>query len=331
MEGGGLILSEFFQVNPQLDIPIYQQLVDHIRAGIKTGELPAGTRLPTVRELAEEMNVARGTIKRAYDELESEGMVEKAQGRGTFVSYQPESLESRKDRAMAAIDQLFGQLEQLGFSIHEMHIFLQLKLQELAARQSNLKVAVVECNPEILAQLCEQLRRIDRLDLYSYVLDEVLAYPYKIAEDMDLVITTQEHAEALEKMISSDRKIAKIALSLRADCIARLVKLRAGERVGIVCDSLRFGDLLTRACGVFAPQAAVDRPCLFSSCAGYLAGKEAILVPENCERYADADTIQVLRDFSARGEMIPCVYQIDEGSFMYLEERIEKLRNKEML
>ena len=75
----------------------------------------------------------------------------------------------------------------------------------------------------------------------------------------------------------------------------------------------------------------MDRPCLFSSCAGYLAGKEAILVPENCERYADADTIQVLRDFSARGEMIPCVYQIDEGSFMYLEERIEKLRNKEML
>ena len=100
-------MSDFFQVNPQLEVPIYQQLVDHIRAGIKTGALPAGTRLPTVRELADQMGLARGTIKRAYDELENEGMVKKVQGRGTFVSYQPESLASRKDRAMAAIDQMF--------------------------------------------------------------------------------------------------------------------------------------------------------------------------------------------------------------------------------
>ena len=41
----------------------------------------------------------------------------------------------------------------------------------------------------LLSQLCDQLRGMDRLDLYSHVLDEVLAYPYKIAEDMDLVIT----------------------------------------------------------------------------------------------------------------------------------------------
>ena len=324
-------MSDFFQVNPQLEVPIYQQLVDHIRAGIKTGALPAGTRLPTVRELADQMGLARGTIKRAYDELENEGMVKKVQGRGTFVSYQPESLASRKDRAMAAIDQMFEQMESLGFSVHEMHIFLQLKLQELAARQSNLKVAVVECNPEILSQLCDQLRGMDRLDLYAHILDEVLAYPYKIAEDMDLVITTQEHAEALEKMIPSGRKIAKIALSLRPDSMAQIVRLRAGEPVGILCASLRFGDLMTRVCGIFAPQAAVDRPCLLGGCAGYLAGKEAVLVPENWERYADGDTIQTLKEFSARGQVIPCAYQIDEGSLMYLREKIQKLRNKEEL
>ena len=325
-------MSEFFQVNPQLEIPIYQQLVDHIRAGIKSGRLPAGTKLPTVRELAERMNLAMGTIKRAYDELEKAGLVEKIRGRGTFVSYQPESAESRKDRAMAAIDRLLEQLEDMGFSVHEINIFLQLKLRELASRQSDLKVAVVECNPEILSQLCEQLRRIDHLALYSHVLDEVLAYPYKIAEDMDLVITTQEHAGTLEKMIPSSRKIAKIALSPRAECIAEIVRLQAGEAAGILCASLRFGELMARVCGVFAPQAAVDRPCLLGSgCGAYLADKSAVLVPENYERYADADALRALEDFSRRGRIIPCAYQIDEGSLMYLEEKIQSLLNKERL
>ena len=71
-----------FSVNPQLDIPIYRQLVDAIRAEVKKGTLPPQTQLPTVQELSETLNVARGTVKRVYDELEREGLVEKVQGRG---------------------------------------------------------------------------------------------------------------------------------------------------------------------------------------------------------------------------------------------------------
>ena len=325
-------LPGFFQINEQLHIPIYQQLVDHIRTEIKTGRLPAGARLPTVRELAEELHIARGTIKRSYDELEKDGLVEKIQGRGTFVSYQPESLTSRKDRAMLAIEQLFDQLEAMGFSLGEMHIFIKLKLQERAAQQANLKVAVVECNPEILSQLCEQLRQIGHLDVYASLLDEVMNYPYKIGEDMDLVITTQEHAETLGKMMPSGRKIAKIALQLRPESIARLVRLGAEERVGILCQSLRFGELLRRVCAVFSPQTAVEAPCLpDGDCGAYLADKSAVLVPENYKRYLEPDTLSLLEGFSARGQIIPCFYQIDEGSLMYLREKIQELLDKDRL
>lgn len=325
-------MSDFFQINPQLDIPIYQQLVDRIRADIKTGKLSAGTQLPTVRKLADELNLAHGTIKRAYDELEQEGMVEKIQGRGTFVSYHPETLESRKERAMVAIDQLFDLLEKMNFSINEMSIFIKLKLQERAAQQANLKVAVVECNPEVLSQLCEQLRQISHLDLYSCLLDEVLTYPYKIEEDMDLVITTQEHAEALGKMMSCSQKIAKIALQPHSSCIAQIVKLDVGEKVGILCQSLRFGKLLGKVCDLFAPRADVDTPCLMdSSSAGYLEDKSAVLVPESYERYADENTIRTLEDFAARGQVISCSYQIDEGSLMYLKEKIQELLDKDRL
>ena len=65
----------------ELDIPIYQQLVDTIRIAVKRGELQPGQQLPTVQEMSKELSIARGTIKRAYDELERLHFVEKVQGR----------------------------------------------------------------------------------------------------------------------------------------------------------------------------------------------------------------------------------------------------------
>ena len=68
-------------INPELDVPIYRQLSDAIGTAIRKGELTAGQQLPTVQEVTESLCVARGTIKRAYDELERGGLVEKEIGR----------------------------------------------------------------------------------------------------------------------------------------------------------------------------------------------------------------------------------------------------------
>ena len=88
-------MKNIFCVDPNLDVPIYQQLVDKIRTGAKMGTLAPGQQLPTVQELASELSIARGTIKRAYDELEHLGVLEKVQGRGTFICYQPGNSDSR--------------------------------------------------------------------------------------------------------------------------------------------------------------------------------------------------------------------------------------------
>ena len=57
-------MESIYKINPNLDIPIYRQLVDSIRAAIKKGSLTAGQRLPTVQELTDQLSVARGTVKR---------------------------------------------------------------------------------------------------------------------------------------------------------------------------------------------------------------------------------------------------------------------------
>ena len=72
--------------------PLYMQLAHNIQRRIRSGALPAGARLPTVRELARQLGVTRLTIHSAYSELQSGGWVEATVGRGTFVATQSASV-----------------------------------------------------------------------------------------------------------------------------------------------------------------------------------------------------------------------------------------------
>ena len=67
-------------------VPIYRQIISQILYAIARGELPPGTQLPTVRQLAVELSVNPNTIIKAYKELEIRGNLETQQGTGTFIS-----------------------------------------------------------------------------------------------------------------------------------------------------------------------------------------------------------------------------------------------------
>jgi GntR family transcriptional regulator len=66
--------------------PMYLQIVDQIRARIASGEWPAGQELPSIRALAAAIRVSVITVKRAYLDLESEGVIVTRQGKGSFVA-----------------------------------------------------------------------------------------------------------------------------------------------------------------------------------------------------------------------------------------------------
>ena len=319
-------MDSIFQINPQLDVPIYRQLVDSIRSAIKKGDLVSGQRLSTVQEVTDSLGIARGTIKRAYDELERAGLVEKVQGRGTFVRYQPMNSGSRKEQAMAAIDELLSQLEDMGFSPAEINIFLTLKLREWAEQETYVKVAVVECNPENLAQMSEQLRHIPGVDLYSYLLDSVKQYPYQLTEDFDLIITTAAHAEYLESVLPMKKRVVRVALRPSARCLSHMIKLSPGTKVGTLGYSKRFSQLLYATCQTYAEESVLASPAACDGSVdieGYLNGLDAVLVPKSYEKYFDTAALDSLRDFD--GELIDCYYVMDEGSVLYLEAKIKRL------
>ncbi|MBQ8748572.1 MAG: GntR family transcriptional regulator [Oscillospiraceae bacterium] len=319
-------MNEIYKINSALDVPIYKQLVDSIRMAIRKGDLSGGHQLPTVQELTQELGIARGTVKRAYDELEQLGLVEKAQGRGTFVCYQPSNSASRKEQAMAAIDAALDQMENLGFSMSEINIFLNLKLQERAEKEAYVKVAVVECNPETLSQISEQLRHINGVDLYPFLLDSVQQYPYKLAEDYDLIVTTANHSAYLESIVPVKKKVVRVALRLSATSLSQIIKLRSGKNIGIVAHSRRFGDLLYNTCLEYTESVNICPPTVVGAekeIENYLQGKDAVLVTKTYENYYGKEIVSKLQHF--QGAVIDCAYEMDEGSVLYLETKIGRL------
>jgi len=98
-------------------VPPFEQLRAQISVMVAVGRLEPGSRLPTVRELAEQLELAPGTVARAYRELEGEGTVV-ARGRsGTFVADEPphsEPLRERRERIAALADRFVFDVGQLG-------------------------------------------------------------------------------------------------------------------------------------------------------------------------------------------------------------------------
>nr|WP_295973357.1 PLP-dependent aminotransferase family protein [uncultured Bacillus sp.] len=75
-----------WKVNRDADKPIYQQIFEFIEEKIAYGEYPPGSRLPSERKMAEQLQVNRMTIVHVYDELQASGLVERKKGSGTLVS-----------------------------------------------------------------------------------------------------------------------------------------------------------------------------------------------------------------------------------------------------
>ena len=92
-------------ISPAAAGTLYQQIVDRLKREVSEGRLKPGAGLPSFRQLAEDLLVSVITVKRAYEELEREGIIFRRQGLGTFVSEQGDD-RSRETKLAAAKDLL---------------------------------------------------------------------------------------------------------------------------------------------------------------------------------------------------------------------------------
>lgn len=93
-------------IDPAATTPPFEQIRRQLAVLIESGELVTGERLPSVRKLAEDLELATGTVARAYRELESAGLVTTRRGAGTRVAPRPASAEPSllEDAAQAYLE-----------------------------------------------------------------------------------------------------------------------------------------------------------------------------------------------------------------------------------
>ena len=111
-----------FAIDLHSGAPVYRQLIDQVRGGIASGSLTAGDQLPTVRQLAVDLEINPNTVMRAYRELELCGLLETHQGTGTFIANKKmERKSAERDRQL---NQLAGEFASrvgaAGFALEEL-------------------------------------------------------------------------------------------------------------------------------------------------------------------------------------------------------------------
>ncbi len=127
-------MSEIFlAVDPDLELPPFQQIVEQLRAFIERGELRPGDVLPTVRQLAGDLGVAPNTVARAYTELQERGWLSSDGRRGTHVARETPATDKRA-RATAlreTIAQFLTTLTHRGYSAKEIAVQIESELRTL--------------------------------------------------------------------------------------------------------------------------------------------------------------------------------------------------------
>src|SRR6201992_3398325 len=77
-----------FRLDVHSGVPLYRQLIDQVQGAIATGVLASGDQLPTVRQVAVDLEINPNTVMRAYREMEIRSILDTQQGTGTFVAQQ---------------------------------------------------------------------------------------------------------------------------------------------------------------------------------------------------------------------------------------------------
>ncbi len=99
------------------NLPIYIQIMNYIKREIVTGRLKAGDKIPSVRELAAELQINPNTVQRTFQELEREEIVETKRGLGRYVtSEEAKIMTIKKEMAGDLLDRFIHGMQELGFT-----------------------------------------------------------------------------------------------------------------------------------------------------------------------------------------------------------------------
>jgi len=121
-----------FEIHPSSGVPIYRQVMDQVRALVASGRVRPGDMLPSIRQLAADLEVNMMTISKAYARLEAEGILERVRGTGMRVteSVSRGTVAQRQEEIQAFVDALVTRAMQLNLTESQIISAIRTALKE---------------------------------------------------------------------------------------------------------------------------------------------------------------------------------------------------------
>ena len=118
-------------INTSSMVPIYEQIIDQIKTMIRKQELKQNDQLPSVRALSKELKISALTVKKAYDELEREGVTVTIHGKGSYVTAANTELmmEEQKKEVEQDLEQAILKGRRFGISDEDIKTLFELILE----------------------------------------------------------------------------------------------------------------------------------------------------------------------------------------------------------
>ena len=271
------------RLDRDLPVSLSQQLRGQIEYGIVCGELPPGSQLPSVRELAQQLGIGVVTVSQVYKELQQGGLLESHHGRGTFVAESSPGTSKHQGRTLELqrhIDGLIGLAERLGFSKSELARVVNARLGRHTSAET-LHLTFVGIFPEAtrayVADLRTMLHSHDRID--AVVLEQLETEPktLKAARRSDLIVATAHRKALVQSAVGAKVPVVGLGFIPSERTRMALAELGPRTRLGILST---FPDFLpTMKAGIERFAAHIDAPLT-----GVLGDGESVRwLVQNCD------------------------------------------------
>ena len=119
-------------INSSSMVPIYEQIMDQIKARITAGDLKESDILPSVRTLAKDLKISALTVKKAYDNLEQDGFTVTVHGKGTYVAAAntERMLEEQRREVEEGLEKAVEKVRRCGMSDEEIRELFELIMED---------------------------------------------------------------------------------------------------------------------------------------------------------------------------------------------------------
>ena len=221
----------------------WSQIERAILLRIARKDYTPGQKIPTCEALAVELGANKNTVSKAYRSLAAKGYLLTRAGFGTFVSKRPLriSIDGALDGITGLVSLAAQEAKLSGLSVEQFRSFIDDVVTQ-AYGHAGPRVGFIECNRRDATVLSRDLQLAVAHPIEPLLINDVVADPQRFLGEYSILAVNITHLSAVESALGSAAgdgrhgQVFGMHIPIDPDSLVQVARLRAGTRVGIVCD-----------------------------------------------------------------------------------------------